>query len=461
MTDTSTWLAQGSWTIDSVLGDDRNSGSPSSPLKTVAEWADRIGYNEVLDPPVVLDPNGTGVTAPFCDVYIINDLLATDLIAFETKLGPNVILRFWGVGAMTVYSGTIGALTTKAPDSTNTPWSFQDTGSPGWTTIGRGQRLRDTNVARSNVIAWTAKDLGSQTVRTSDWGVRKVAPQTLNSGIPVAPVSGDTYVVEQLRKVQFGRIYVSGDGNNTTNRSFVNFIDLDVTLPAAIDGAPTVASDKLLQWFLFSGCRFSNQSGVHGSLGLYGGNTFFQNCGFANVGGSVYSAGSIMSFLQGVSIGVYLTPAGGGELVYDLDFLQQDTPVTLVPGIDYRIAGLAIFDVGGDAFKIDYQCAGKMMNQFQSVHRLWGAGNTGFGVRVYEGGLLSYVTTVPTISGSLGDFVLGGSGVGWSFDSMSSLWIPSGGLTCSWSNLAAPQGIAGFGGSATNPGQKCGIYKHL
>lgn len=460
------YLQQAAWYIDAVNGNDNNAGSQSAPIQTLAEWASRINGG-TLTPPIVLDPNGSGVTAAFVDVYLVSaSYPQSDPLSFSVDLGPSAILRFWGMGQMTTYTGSItGALTAKAP-ATNVPWSFQDTAIPStWTATlaasgGMGSRIRNTNVSRTGVITYAAKDLGSQTVRTSDWGARAILPNqvTINAA-SITPVVGDTYVVEQITKLWVGDIYLSGLGINNPSgtRSVVGFTDIDFQCPTGV-AASSIFSDKILQWIMFSGCIWS-QTVAQCNFGLYLGNFFFENCCFR--ARNLYAVACAMTWEQGLNLN-FITPIVSGQIIYDGDFLNQGNPITCITGVDYRFAQLAVMDSGSHGVFLQPASEVSILNQRQNAHRLWGAGNGTYGVRTRGSSSLNYTTTIPTITGTSGDFLLGGSAVAWSFQgSNTPQFRPAAGLACTWANVAAAQSDTGFGGNAVNPGQNTGIFQLL
>jgi hypothetical protein len=85
------------------------------------------------------------------------------------------------------------------------------------------------------------------------------------------------------------------------------------------------------------------------------------------------------------------------------------------------------------------------------AHQLWGADNAGAGIGVSAGSLLSYQTTVPTVTGAKGDFLLAGSAKSRAWDESQGKYTDL--LTNTWDNLAAaiaPGPLCGFGGNAHN-----------
>ncbi len=187
MTNNITWSFQQDWYIDSLLGDDQNSGSTGQPIRTLKEWYRRIGTNQIK----------VDMT-----INVMSDLLDDDemseIVNFGSESGSLTITGETGI--TTLYSGVLTAVTASNP-ALNIPWDITDTYIPGdWSahisTTSLGKRLKIINNLSEECITWVAKDLGSKKCRIS----QPSAPNftDVKSQQYSSVQSGNNYQLQQL-----------------------------------------------------------------------------------------------------------------------------------------------------------------------------------------------------------------------------------------------------------------------
>lgn len=264
------WALQPAWEIDFAAGNNQNSGAPGFPLKTRAELSRRLGRN----------PTQQNTTVTYLSDH-------TDPILLATLVGPT--FRFWEVGQATpVLSGTITNFANAVPGM-NLHDAFNDTAVGSWAPY-LGKRIKLTSGANSGAFAWIGYDTQSGNVVTSPW--RKYTANGGLDGTDRPPTVGDSYVVEDLTRVNYTSIATQADAADSTGNPPVQTFDLDwgAASLAAADVSPRGG-------FRPVGCKISHIPFV---------STYMQTtlCGVVN-GLVLYSTGSGIEIYCGLMSGIY------------------------------------------------------------------------------------------------------------------------------------------------------------
>jgi hypothetical protein len=454
-------ITQADFFIDAKTGNDTNNGgSPATALRSHEELAKRIKASGNLLTSPVHSTLGYKITT----VNILTDLPEGDPINLDgVVLGQDVFLLYKGGAASTVRSGTFTNVVAKDP-ATNQPFEVEDSAMSGTWTADLGRRVRITSGTRENAIMWVAKDLGSNRARVSDPSILgPSANYPFETELsPQAPQAGDAYAVETLPQVTPGLIHLKSQGLTSAFRSIPSIIFRE------LDFADKSGFNLMYPSFdgvtpYFSLCRvMALCEGFDWETAL------FLNC-FVNRG--LLASGLSQTYLQGGLIGVSEVRAnkdsflagvqchGGGWIMLQDDVMLQDVGVR---GQNLIIQAASIFDsvakvtnpgghgvfAGGSV--VGYVGGTVSFTRFSSgMFRLWGSGNTGAGVAVGPGAQFAYEAgTFPTISGTAGDFTLGGATSSRAWDNSAGAYTTDRSNT--WANLAATIAAGGLGGNAHN-----------
>ena len=485
--DTPTWKYQPTWFIDPVAGGDENDGStPATALETLAELSRRwgIGYpklvgelSSIVGPPAI-GPHFQVV------VNIMNDVPGTDPLDFRVYLPENTLLAF--VGATTlIRSGVITAVTPLSR-STNQAWEITDPAAPWAAEIGN--RVTITSGPNVNRTFWIAREIAPGVARISapNNTALHLLPDSLAAiGGSLGPVSpGDTYIVERLTQIRWADLDVRGPGYGASITTLVGFANLDISPSGTRFQITTSRNDGTVQ-ASFKGCRFADHSLVPFGAGRH----FFTNCTVWNrlipfVGAQAVFSSQIF-FFSGMSLNSAMYCGSSGYLSLDLDFLMQGSGFQAVPfpintgglvsgGGHITIGTTGIFDsavaglqIGGEFVSGAPGGEVWLTSALGGVHALYGLGNAGVGVAIGSGGQFGYtplppaslpLTGVPTVTGTAGDFSLGGAATARAFDELGlagppgvygpalPTTLPAG---ASWATVLVPIPL-GFSGSAHN-----------
>lgn len=376
---------QTDWYINPVSGNDIRNGSVTYPLKTLAELAKRLKGFEI---------NQTTV------IHILSDIPDTDRPLFEFSIGDLGLVIFRGTPT-TISSGTFTSVT-DLDQTTDQPATVTDTAiATSWTADGAiEKRIRITSGAREDATGWVAYDLGTKEARIGNWMVDPYAVEGYNVfGLANVDVQvGDAYVVEELPEFPELRCDITvssqyvGTGVTPTKLFFES-----LTFPT---GQYRPSCFRVLgkeYCTAFVGCDTGNLSPGNASM------AYFIAC---NLGapydfysGKVVVRGGIVTdhincyenVLWDVSLGTILQ--GGFELH--------------VRGGTFR-GELGFFD-GDEVAACVIEAGGVVRSTY-----LWGGtGVTGYGVKVMSGGMVVY-DNKPTVSGSTGEALVGGTVKAWS-----------------------------------------------
>lgn len=232
------WRSQASWFVDSINGNDENSGSSAgSPIKTIKELAYRLG----------------GIATRQYTLTLLNNLAADDQLTqlqLLIKTNPILIgitsptLRIIGQQT-TVRTGTVTTAAIPVPAS-NLASQIQDTSVSDWTP-DVGRLVVVTSGAVTGAMAWVLKDIGSNTARLSRWG-------TIQGFTSAAPSPGDTYKVVTLTTIPTGLPSLIGSGGTGGGSSslFLAFESIDIPF--------TQFQTSDISYFF--GCKFSGNMGI-------------------------------------------------------------------------------------------------------------------------------------------------------------------------------------------------------
>jgi hypothetical protein len=367
------------WTVNPSTGDD--DAPDGGTLATMRELMRRLRGQRVEQYTLVNLPIG---------------LPAEDAVVSGFDVGTAGFLHFKGT-ATALQTGTVTAKTDVTP-ATNTPADITDSAlSADWGTLGLiGQRIRMTSGAQTGAISWLLKDLTVKRARVGTWYLSAFAnpmPQFFTAGnIGI----GDGYAVETLPAIKSLAVDIScsdlkASGKRSTR---VLFEDLLINTPAGI-GANSIASSTG-EGIGFLNCELAG----NGIIPVRGG-TVAWGCLF---GALNIPFGTAAAGLTALGCAVRAGPVSISGTAFITDCVLSDcTYVELFEGrvqlfntgvIDCALDGLAVWP-GGTA---------------QVWSQLWGAGNGGYGLKVYSGGTITPYTGVlalVTITGSSGDTIVG------------------------------------------------------
>jgi hypothetical protein len=455
--------------IDPLSGSDINPGTVGSPLQTHAEFFRRTRGATIFPP----STNPAYFGARILTVYIVNDLPDTDPISLDCLLGPDVVVHYVG-GATTVHSGSFTSVVPKDP-TTNTPFQFTDSALPAansWAAwVGKRVRLTAGN-SRFYTTMWVAKDLGAKTFRSSEpsivaeWDAQRIIDLGPLSFLVIdtysqTPIVGDTYVVEDLRKAAPGLLRVDAVGTGPagwlpqvvfSEFEFGTSVSMIVDMPT---NYPMFNSVKVVPIFVVKNCE----------------EIYPQNChlhaGYFNEAGSTFAemfGGLVGSVASGENFGIYNT---NGRLTLVKDVMCQGVGIRgsgiiiqsacVFDSVDSLFSSANGVDVGRQQVHSSNPATmpgggivlGRAENISHDVNlRLWGSGNAGHGVTVSAGCVFT-CEVIPTITGVLGDFSVGGGSLARGWDETKGTHASQ--RTTTWANLVAPIGSGGLGGSAFNP----------
>jgi hypothetical protein len=241
--------SQSVWYVDSVAGNDANTGvSSGTALQTVMELRRRLFL----------------LTLPVYEIYILNDLPASDPIGLSSVSLPstaaptNIRTRvFWYGQRIIVASGTFTANGTNTVPASNLASSITDSSVADWN-VHVGKMLVVTSGPSSGFIVWMLKDLGAGVCRTSTWINPTLTPLVSpSSSEQVPPLSGATYDLVTLTKVN----RISSPGMDTENY-FSNF---DFTNMSSSNSSIQTPRNVLC-----SSCKFSATIPLGESFVAYG-----------------------------------------------------------------------------------------------------------------------------------------------------------------------------------------------
>ena len=302
------WSLVPAWEIDFAAGNDQNSGAPGFPLKTRAELSRRLGRN----------PTQQNTTVTYLSDH-------TAPIQLNALVGST--FRFWEIGqATTVLSGTITNFANAVPGM-NLHDAFNDTGVASWAPY-LGKRIKLTSGANSGAFAWIGYDTQAGNVVTSPW--RKYTATGGLDGTDRPPTVADTYIVEDLTRVNYASIATQADAADSTGNPPVQTFDLDWGAAGllAADVAPRGG-------FRPVGCKISHIPFI---------STAMQTtlCGVVN--GVYMNPCSVFEIYGGLNSGLYglnITPNCTAYL-YGIPLFNASASIYVQSGSTLEVNGLAV-----------------------------------------------------------------------------------------------------------------------
>lgn len=377
-----TAMAQVTWFIDPVGGNDANTGLTSgTAIKTDAERQRRVGTIWTI-------------TADTSVTYL-NNVPDTDPVLMTVIMGKNGVLRINGV-ATTTYTSPAGGFTavTNLNRAAQQPSLITEVGLGAGRT---GQRIRTTSGASTNSITWLDKDLGAGQYRTSPWGIMSFAANPLPfSPTPNNVAIGNQFVIESLTQIAFLSLNVISaqfGGAASTNGTQIVFQNLyftqsDVQIQQLPTGTVTFAP-------LLYGCR------IHAPWSAACCQTYLDT-------GVIYVVPQASTAYFGCLVRGRMTIQSGATIFVDFDTLFSQTS----NGVRVRYLGVLVV---GTMAAIDNTSDGVLIEDgdyrskvlFSGAELTWGNGNTGVGININSNGFGGYVAK-PTLTGGGGDTKIGG-----------------------------------------------------
>lgn len=420
---------QPEWDIDPINGDDRNTGRVGQPIKTAAEQHRRVGPLHEIN----YDPTST---TPKVKMYIRSSLQSDDCLTIRVLVRPmnvtfagnnQIPYRIEGSLGTPLASGTITNV--RAFDNTTgngTPWGIQtDLGSmAAHVALGR-LVVRTNNNADPNFPQtwWMAKDEGTWQ-RTSY--PTNVSASDLYNGVNSGTFTiGDTFSVYALPTIP--RLVFESE--NVNIGVLFNRIRVSAGFVQG-SGSPTFVESTFDNYY-WTG-KFSNVT----------------NC---QVGGiASFGPQSQPYFTFGLFLNTLKLFAGKPEF-QNYTMFQGGSWLATDGGVRVHshTRGIQVFDSTGDGWQVQpgdlLVFAGSMI----------GYGNAGYGLRVSRGarvivgGLGATGGRFFRLTGSLGDFVVGGRTSGPALDTATYLWTPDRAYTWDLFNTSVPGG--GFDKNVFDP----------
>lgn len=442
--------------IDPINGNDTNDGlTPATAFKTHAKLESIMPFGTLI--------------SDNTNVFIMNNLPSTDPINIRVSLVPNITLGYYGGMTTTIGNGASSILTGSLSNvvainrSLNVPWQFTDVNVPSWSSY-LGKRYRITSGLNAGNFGYIAKDLGSGAARVS-------APAVISNVISGlgAFANGDSYVLEEPITCYIGEFVINTRWNGSSSPPAVfNMQDLKIlNFETQFDGTASIE---------FKACHFA---GIVAAV--YTDNVdLFLNCSFDN--GAAVSGGCLAQFDAGLMRANTLSfNMLNGAASLDGDFLVQGGSGVTVRGGTLQLSLCGIFDTVAYA-NFNPRGSGVLVGQsvgsggpgngkaFAFIHRrfhspvaAYGAGNAGYGVDVLSGNVLAYDTStptgLPTLTGNLGDFILGQDTSNISaYDQVNHVYTAP--IAPSWNNLNTPVSLGGFGKCAHNVARLASIVDY-
>jgi hypothetical protein len=481
------YLTQNVWYINPTTGNNNKKGNtPSTALKTFAEWAQRVGMTAGTIP--TLNPVGGTLM-----INIMGDLPQTDPVTFKAIMAAGCTAKITGqkkvlsTGSISVVQGKNAAL--------NQPYEItKSSGAAAYWTPFLGKAV----FTSSGAVAYVCRDMGAKTAHMSEWMDASFVDADGFVFPGPAPAINDTFEVVDYTQVYLGTMIV---GYNPE---------------VAIQGGPPVGGLLCTQLHAMGTDAF--EPSFPTSFGTPEAISAFSNCILETpmVQGVSYSNSGNNCYLNGLRMfsGAQLVLLGGAFLPAILNTAGYPGGIRVENGAELLTDGDPTFvgDINGSGQSADVQIIGVTslgpMSFWNTTHGifpavsggrlhwesftgfygtygyvpLWGTGNAGLMIYFSNSSALleqyneSADCPLPSIEmgngpGVVPVFDLGaGEDIGQSafvWDAPTATFLPAGGIPSSWASLdvASPAGyrtqhvvVAGPGGyvssfaQASNPG---------
>jgi len=362
------------WYLDELGGDDGNTGDdPASALASNDELMRRLRFQR-LDQHVI--------------VHVLSSL--SKLFVYGLSIGINGSISYTAEPTV-VYTGTFTGYTPKNA-ATNQAHQVEDIALGDWGPYV-GARIKITSGAGAGGVAWIAKNLGAGQARVSTFvDLTTLTPPVLFFPPVVVPSPGDTYVIETLPAVEHLSVDdfpVDAPGSLATDYARVVFSNLAIRTDASLNNNPVKLS-KLTTRFI--GCVLEGIIPFYEQLMAVG--CCFST--FINISGSQGTLYAGQSLFTGAGVGLQ----GAYIVLYDCLF-SENAYVVLSGSVNLRDE-CGFMETADDGMGIGY-------GTVYSYAKVWGDGNTGYGIDVAKGATFYLYAGHPhTITGTLGDWGVGG-----------------------------------------------------
>lgn len=224
--------SQTAWAIDPVSGDDNGPGSPSLPLRTMAEF--NLRYQDLM------------VRVP-ASLQLIGNVLDAPLWLSGTRFGAGASLTVTGTRT-DVASATVAVVTGLGPSNTF-PWQVQTAGVD-WLTVAVGSQVRFS----TGQVAMILEVVDADNVIVGAIGAAGVSLTSF------APTVGSIITAATLSRALPPIINASGQA--PANTSQINLFDISFDSPSALGGAVNVYSLSGGVLVQFLGCELKFSSSV-------------------------------------------------------------------------------------------------------------------------------------------------------------------------------------------------------
>ncbi len=358
------WAAQTAWVIDSVSGNNINSGLPSFALKTWGELQRRMK----------LTPNGHTVDGT--TITLLNDLDSSDPMIIDWGCATNLVNVHVAGTPITIRSGSLTSVPTARTPASNLPNIITDSTVASWTAdigINSGRIIKMTSGPAANYYAWVTKNLGSNAARMSAFLDDNFTEQF--------PANGNTYSVLDFTFVQDYQIIP------TSGFFYFRFLDLGDANSSMYSVQPNPATGGVQ--FNYSAVYVLNVS----SVTVYGYDMALKTPP------SLFEA--TVELFGGVVGDILGSPANNevetaGELYCDMGSTFQGVRMNIINLGYVRYVDAMIFDSLDNGVVAG---TGGVMR----ITKLSGSGNAGYGVSLTNTAEIYAVLSQCTITGTSGD----------------------------------------------------------
>lgn len=196
---------QASWAIDGAVGNDRNPGTPSSPLRTMREFNDRMTAARV---------------SVLTTLQLVGDVLDEPLQLPGTRFRPTSSLTVLGTKTA-LGTGTISTVTPLGVGGTTFPWRLVTTGM-AWTSAHIGAQI----LTASSQLAFVQDVIDGNTI--------EVGWMCSSTFLPVTPTA-EAFTVYSLSRALPPSFNMAAVSSGTAANIAVHIFDLSMDGSQGID----------------------------------------------------------------------------------------------------------------------------------------------------------------------------------------------------------------------------------